>query len=208
MYNWLYEWTNQNPMWSRQQKAQNVDIIAGYFLNKGWTLESICAMLGNMEVEGLFNPAQWQIGHIIEDPNPYNDTGFGLVQWTPWQKYTDWCDANGYDWRNNYDYELDRIQYEMENGLQWQSDRPGIHYDESFYDFTQSTASLDYLTPMFFWCYEYGTPMLDTRIANAYYWWSYLTDNPPPPPGPGPYPGKKNKMNIMFYLKSREKRGY
>lgn len=203
MYNWLYEWTNQNPMWSRQQKAHNVDIIAGYFLDKTWTLEAVCGMLGNMEVEGLFNPAQWQIGQIIEDPNPYNSTGFGLVQWTPWQKYADWAEANGYDWRNNYDYELERIQYEAENELQWEM-RNG--FDITFAYYIHLEADLEYMTQAFFWCYENGTPMMETRIANAYYWWNYLTDNPPPTPGPSPT--AKNKMNIMFYLKSKQKRGY
>lgn len=205
MSNWIYDWTNRNPMWDRETKAHNVDIIAGYFLNKGWTLEAVCGMLGNMELEAFFNPAQWQIGHPIEDPREYNDTGFGLVQWTPWQKYTSWCEQNGYDWRNNYDYELDRIQYEMENGLQWEM-RAG--YDISFADYTQLEADLEYMTQAFFWCYEYGTPMMEQRIANAYYWWNYLSDNPPPPPGPEPSPVSGNKMNIMFYLKSKSKRGY
>lgn len=204
MLDWIYDWTNRNPMWSRETKAHNVDIIAGYFLDKGWTLEAVCGMLGNMEDEGLFNPAQWQIGHAIEDPNYPNNTGFGLVQWTPWQKYANWCEANGYDWRNNYDYELDRIQYEMENGLQWEM-RAG--FDISFQDYVQLTADLDYMTRAFFWCYEYGTWM-ESRVTNAYYWWNYLTDNPPPTPGPSPVDTQRNTMNIMFYLKSKSKRGY
>lgn len=198
MYDWLYEWTNQNPLWTREQKAHNVDIIAGYFLDKGWTLNAICGMLGNMEDEGLFNPAQWQIGYPIEG-GPEN-VGFGLVQWTPWTKYSDWA---GSDWRSNYDKQLDRIQYELENGLQWEM-RAG--FDISFADYVTLEADLEYMTQAFFWCYEYGT-WFESRISNAYYWWNYLTENPPPPPGPSPTPTKNNKMNIIFYLKPHWKRG-
>ncbi len=200
MYDWLYEWTNRNPGWNRQQKAHNVDIIAGYFLANGWTLEAICGMLGNMEDEGLFNPGQWQIGKPIYGEAP--DIGFGLVQWTPWWKYGDWVDSMG-ETMENYDLQLDRIQYEMENGLQWEM-RAG--YDISFQDYVQLTTDLDYMTRAFFWCYEYGT-WFDSRISNAYYWWNYLSDNPPPEPTPGPVPEKGNQMNIMFYLKSKLKRG-
>lgn len=198
MYNWLYEWTNQNPGWTREQKAQNVDIIAGYFTAQGWTLNAICAMLGNMEAEGLFNPAQWQFGTIIEDPSYPNTVGFGLVQWTPWQKYAWWAEERGYDWRNNYDYELERIQWELDNGEQWDNNRPGHPYPESFYDFSRSEQTLDYLTECFFWCYEYGT-WDSSRISNAYYWWDYLSENPPPQP-------TDKKFKIMFYLRPYWKR--
>lgn len=207
MFDWIYDWTNRNPNWDKETKAHNVDIIAGYFLDKGWTLEAICGMLGNMEDEGLFNPAQWQIGHPIEDPREHNDTGFGLVQWTPWQKYASWCEQNGYDWRNNYDYELDRIQFEVDYGLQWDNNRPYHPYPYTFAEYTQLQEDLETMTEMFFWCYEYGT-WFYSRITNAYYWWNYLTDNPPPPPSPTPVYTQRNTMNIMFYLKSKSKRGY
>lgn len=202
MYDWLAVWTNQNPMWSRQQKAHNVDIIAGYFLDKGWTLNAVCGMLGNMEDEGLFNPGQWQIGHPIEDSRYPNDTGFGLVQWTPWQKFGDWVSSLGYSLQD-YDMQLERIQYEMENGLQWEM-RAG--YDISFQDYVTLEESLEYMTSAFFWCYEYGT-WFESRIANAYYWWNYLTGNPPPPPTPTPDTKVKNEMPIIFYIKPKWKRG-
>lgn len=202
MYNWLVYYGNGYvaQQWTQEQRKQNVDIIAGYFLDKGWTPNAIAAMLGNMQSESYINPGQWQHGYAVEDPSPYD--GYGLVQWTPWTKLTDW---GGYGVLQDYDKQLDRIQYEVDNGLQWQN-RQG--YEESFYDFTQSYAGVDYLTQCFFWCYEYGT-WDDYRIPRAEYWYEYITGNPPPPPGPGPgpTPGEKSKFKLEFYLKPYWKRG-
>lgn len=206
MYNWLSYYGNgyDAQQWTQQQRAQNVDIIAGYFLDNGWTPNAVAAMLGNMQAESYINPGQWQHGYPVGSYSP--TCGYGLVQWTPWyEKIGPWTDND----LTNYDLQLTRIQYEVDNNIQWENDRPGIHYDESFYDFTQSTASIDYLTRCFFWCYEYGT-WSDNRITWANYWYTYITDNPPPPPtpGPSPHPRKSNAMNIGLYLKPFWKRGY
>lgn len=200
MYNWLSYYGNgyDAQYWTQEQRARNVDIIAGYFLDKGWTPNSIAAMLGNMQAESYINPGQWQHGFPVE--SMANDCGYGLVQWTPWwQKIGPWTNNNLQD----YDAQLDRIQYEMENGIQWEN-RGG--YEESFREFTESEASIDYLTRCFFWCYEYGT-WSENRVSWAEYWYTYITDNPPPPPEPPIPVESKNKFKIMFYLKPRWKRG-
>ena len=203
MYNWLAYYGNGYVArdWTQDQRKQNVDIIAGYFLDKGWTPNAIAAMLGNMQSESYINPGQWQHGFAVEERDRY--CGYGLVQWTPWyEKIEPWTDGD----LQNYDLQLTRIEWEVNNGDQWQN-RQG--YEESFYEFTQSYASVDYLTHCFFWCYENGS-WDDYRVPRAEYWYEYITGNPPPPPGPGPgpTPGPSNKMNIMFYLKSKQKRGY
>lgn len=206
MYNWLAYYGNGYiaQQWTQEQRAQNVDIIAGYFLNQGgrsWTPNAIAAMLGNMQAESYINPGQWQHGFPVESPSSL--CGYGLVQWTPWwQKIAPWTNNNLQD----YDAQLSRIQYEVINNIQWEQDRPGVHYDETFSDFTQSTATIDYLTRCFFWCYEYGT-WSDDRITWANYWYIYITNNPPPAPTPIS-PTNSNEMKIMFYLKPKWKRGY
>lgn len=197
MANWLSYYGNgyEAQQWTRQQRAQNVDIIAAYFYARGWTINAIAAMVGNMEGESYINPGQWQHGFPVEG-GP-EGVGFGLVQWTPWTKYSNWA---GTDWRTNYDKQVERIQYELVNGLQWEQ-RHG--FTETFQEFSVSTASVDTLAEMFFWCYEYGT-WDSSRISNARYWYQYLIDNPP---GPSPIIGG-NKMKIMFYLKPKWKRSY
>lgn len=56
----------------------------------GWTLNAVSAVLGNMEWESGYNPWRWG----WDEPLPSTDyrkedIGYGLVQFTPPQKYID-----------------------------------------------------------------------------------------------------------------------
>ena len=153
---------------TEEQRQQNAREIWGYFQQRGWTLESVSGMLGNIHYESGINPAQWQTGHTIEDPAYPNDTGYGLVQWTPWQKYANWA---GDDWRTNYNKELARIQYELDNGEQW---IPVSSYGSmTFQQFTQSTQTPEYLAEVFEYSYERGTWAAE-RATYARQWYDYL----------------------------------
>lgn len=153
---------------TEEQRQQNAREIWGYFQQRGWTLESVSGMLGNIHYESGINPAQWQTGHTIEDPAYPNDTGYGLVQWTPWQKYANWA---GDDWRTNYNKELACIQYELDNGEQW---IPVSSYGSmTFQQFTQSTQTPEYLAEVFEYSYERGTWAAD-RSTYARQWYDYL----------------------------------
>lgn len=209
MYNWLSYYGNgyDAQQWTREQRAQNVDIIASYFYDKGWTINALASMIGNMEGESYINPGQWQHSYPVESPSQY--CGYGLVQWTPWwEKIGPWTNNHLTD----YDKQLTRINWELENedvlgaDSQWQK-RNG--YTESFYDFSRSTNDTDYLTSCFFWCYENGTAStIPARQQNSRYWYQYLIDNPPGPIPPPPTPTQGNKMPLYFYLKPHWKRGY
>lgn len=181
-------WTNSstNPL-TYEQQQNNAYYIWQYFYAKGWTMESVSAMLGNMQFESYINPAQWQAGHNIQDTSDQY-SGFGLVQWTPWWNYTNWA---GSGWQTNYVKQLDRIQYELENGLQWITQYGNM----SFYDFTQSTASVSYLARVFEYNYERGT-WSDYRSQYAENWYTYLSGHPQPPA-----PGGTLPVWLLFKLK-------
>lgn len=173
-------WTNQGMSssgWTRAQQQHNATEIWNYFGAQGWTLNAVAAMLGNMEKESFINPAQWEMGFPIEGAN---DHGFGLVQWTGYKKYTDWA---GSDWRTNYAKQLQRIDYEVANNwVQW-SNLAAFNY-ATFYDFTRSTASVDYLTEMFVRCYEKPgnwQGSIAERRGYSNYWYQYLSGVTPPP---------------------------
>lgn len=153
---------------TEEQRQQNAREIWGYFQQRGWTLESVSGMLGNIHYESGINPAQWQTGHTIEDPAYPNDTGYGLVQWTPWQKYANWA---GDDWRTNYNRELTRIQWELENNEQWIS--VSSYGSMTFQQFTQSTQTPEYLAEVFEYSYERGRWASD-RATYARQWYDYL----------------------------------
>lgn len=170
-----------NPL-TREQQQQNAREIWGYFQQHGWTLESVSGMLGNMEVESYINPGQWENGL------PYYQGGFGLVQWTPYTKFSTWA-GNG--WEVRYELQLDRIQYELENGLQW--DPAGVG-GMTFAEYTQSTSTPGELARLFFRGYERGT-VYGQRSAYAAYWYEYLG-------GVGPlYP--RVPIWLLFKLKGR-----
>ena len=167
---WYAVDTDQVPGMTQAQQENNVNIIAAYFRGQGWTDNAIAAMLGNMQVESYINPGQFEIGH-----NYSASYGFGLVQWTPRTKFSDWAGA---DWRTNYDKQIQRIQYELQNGLQWT-----YNVAMTFAQFSVSTDSVDYLTEVF--CRNYENPLdwtasISIRRTNANNWYTYLGNTPTP----------------------------
>ncbi len=94
-------------------------MIWEFFQPYGWTKNAVAAMLGNMEVESSINPGVWE--QLDSDPEHFYQVngrypGYGLVQWTPYTKYSTWA---GDLWRNNGGMQCARIQWEMENGAQF-----------------------------------------------------------------------------------------
>lgn len=160
--------TASYPNITEAQKQNNVNIIATYFRGLGWTDNAIAALCGNMEIESLLNPAQFEIGG-----NYGSNYGFGLVQWTPRTKFSNWA---GTDWRTNYNKQLQRIKWELDNNDQW---IPVASYGYmTFYQFTQSTATPEYLAMAFEYSYERGTPMTSQRETAARKWYTYLGNMP------------------------------
>ena len=140
------DWISEYRRWlSEEESLHNAQIIANYFAGR-WTPQAISAMCGNMRVESSVNPDMYEYGYTWEE-----DRGYGLVQWTPRSKYWDWAVARGLPPRHG-DSQLARIEYEVANNIQW---IPIAEYDYmTFEEFTQSTASVTYLTEAFTWCYE------------------------------------------------------
>ncbi|WP_242953842.1 phage tail tip lysozyme, partial [Clostridium sp. BL-8] len=68
----------------------NARYIYSFFKNKGWTSNSICGMLGNMQGES---------GIIADIDEISGGGGYGLVQWTPKSILTNWASQNGLDYK-------------------------------------------------------------------------------------------------------------
>lgn len=130
---------------SQDDQLNNAQIIANYFPT--WSKQAISAMCGNMHWESAINPDRWQSN---DDGN--TATGYGLVQWTPASTLIDWCNARSLD-STKGDSQLQRIQYELDNGLQFYSTSA---YPLTFQEFTQSTDTVDYLTEV--WMHNYERP--------------------------------------------------
>jgi hypothetical protein len=103
---------------SQSQKDENANRIYTFFTKIGWQKESICAMLGNMDVECRMNPRARSISA---------DT-YGLTQWHPASKYINWAIAEGLDYELGTS-QCKRIKYEEANELQWQ-DWASVTFEE------------------------------------------------------------------------------
>lgn len=148
------------------QMQNNARYIYRYLSRKGWSLNAIAGMLGNMQVESTINPGIWQ---SLDEGN--TSVGLGLVQWTPAEKLIAWCDSNGYDYLD-MDAQLDRIIYEMKNNIQWiETDT----YPMTFEEFSTSTEDVGILASIFLHNYERaGVEVEQTRITYALNWYSFL----------------------------------
>lgn len=155
-----------NRYLSQSEMETNARYIWSYLGARGWTKNAVAGMLGNMQTESTINPAIWQ---NLEADNMSG--GFGLVQWTPASKYFVWCDENGLT-PEKMDSNLKRIEYELENGLQYY---PTDTYPETFAQFKTSTKNAEYLGMAFLANYERpANPDQPARGEQATAWYTFL----------------------------------
>lgn len=191
------DWISEYRRWlSEEESLHNAQLVANYFSSLGWTPQAISAMCGNMRVESSINPDMYEYGYTWDE-----DRGYGLVQWTPRSKYWDWAVSRGLPPRHG-DSQLARIEYEVENNIQW---IPIADYDYmTFEEFTQSTASVTYLTEAFTWCYERPNRQAGEesmgRRKNFAMLCIELLNFEGDGPGPGPGPGRET---VPYYIYRR-----
>lgn len=165
-------WTARNGYLTQAEMEGNATEVANYLTNQGWSLQAICATLGNMQAESGVNPGIWE--NLI----PYG-TGYGLTQWTPYTKLSTWATARGLTWENDGETQCMMLDYESINNEQWfYNAELGIAPPITFSQFSTSTLDVHTLTNYFLWFYEHPTdPGTATQIArqsNADYWWNFL----------------------------------
>ena len=147
---------------------------------------------GNMQSESSINPGRWQSDVVAPSDPTY--AGYGLVQWTPYTKYTNWVVGDPSTIDNN----ISRIIYEVENNVQWIAT---TEYNYSFREFTQSTDRAFNLGMAFLANYERPLePDQPIRGTQAEYWYQFLGGITPPPT-----PDKKIKNSKKWeYLKNKK----
>ena len=116
-----------NAILTEDEKKHNAAIIFRFFRFLGWTKNAIAGMVGNMDAESYLNPGVWE---MLEQGVMWR--GFGLTQWTPATKLTDWADITyGIDsWRNDGYIQLQRIAWEWRTLSQFaQSEQYPFYFD-------------------------------------------------------------------------------
>lgn len=191
-------WIGSNNYLGTNAQRNNARIIYDYLLNEGWSVNAICAVLGNMQSESTINPNIWE--YLIEDTT----RGYGLVQWTPATKLITWCVDNGLSYTDGY-AQLQRIIYEAENGIQW-FENPQVTPSQppiTFKQFTKSTLDITVLANYWCWYYEHPyEPNQPNRGTQALAWYEYLTgEQPPQPPMPPiPIPTTKDLKKMPVWM--------
>ena len=146
-----------------ETQINNAKAIFSFFINKGWTAQSICGMLGNIQVESGFRPDLHEYG---------GGPGYGLVQWTPKSKLVDWANSRNLNYKT-LETQCQRIQWELENKQQWISTKA---YSMTFKQFSQSRQTPTYLANAFIRNYE--RPKVQNqpkRGQYAEYWYKTLS---------------------------------
>lgn len=190
---------------TQTQMEKNAGYIFSYFTYEGWTPQAVAAILGNMQAESTINPGRWQGNNVGSGP------AYGIVQWDPWTKYTEWCTAQGFLDPSEMDNNLSRILYEIENNEQWYATEA---YDLTFREFTKSTAAPSYLAAAFVKNYERPADQSESALAYrgslADAWYKYITGTDPEPPDPGGGGGSgtttKKRTGFNFVLFGRRRR--
>lgn len=167
-------WISGNRYLTMSEMQNNADLIHYYFSAKGWTDNAIAAMLGNMQSESSINPGIWE--GLTPPSAGQTNVGYGLVQWTPYTKYSEWA---GTGWEDNGNKEMERIIWELDNHIQWGQTTT---YPMTFKAFTQSNETPAYLAQV--WMYNYEKPAdlnQPQRSTQATAWYEYITGHPPVP---------------------------
>ena len=172
-------WSGRNGYLSRSEMEGNAAEIWAFFGSRGWSSNAVAAMLANMQGESGINPGIW------ENLTAFSG-GYGLTQWTPYTKYSQWA---GSGWQNNGPLECQRIQYEADNNIQWFRNPycPIVEPPITFKQFTTSNLDLTTLTRYFEWYYEHSAATTHPERAEyAQSWYTFITGQAPPPDVPTP----------------------
>ena len=159
---------SSNTYLSMENAMDNAQYIYNFMIRNGASQNAALAVLGNMYAESTCNPGIWQ-----NLDSSRTDLGFGLVQWTPSTKYTNWAAAKGYE-SKNINGQLQRILYEKNVGIQWQKRTTSM----SFAEFWNSGESLETLVELFELNYEqHAGAVQPKRKEYANYWKAHLALN-------------------------------
>lgn len=166
------------------KQINNAKYIRDYFTNNGWTLQSICGMLGNIQIES----------GIIADIDEYGGGGgYGLTQWTPKSKLVNWANQQNLN-PKLIDTQCRRILWELNNGEQFYKTSA---YPLTFKQFSKSQQSPTYLAKVFINNYErpYNSNQ-PVRGVIAEEWYSYFTGGNNPVVNQGKCLGAVTGSNI------------
>lgn len=199
-YQWIRGTASQ--YFTRAEMENNAACLYQTFYAKGWTIEAIAGLCGNIEQESTFNPDLIEIG----------GTGHGLVQWTPptdLYNVLDYLYGSHTDWGDPVKQcEALYAEYQKANGTippvtvpdfdkQWY---PTAAYPISWDDWSHSTSDPGELALAFMANYERPAAMHPERADLARAWYQYLLTVDPYGNNPG---NAKKHLKIWQMIRYR-----
>lgn len=187
---------SRNQSLTIEQMKHNALFFRNYMLTKGWTINAICGLMGNIQSESRCNPGAWE-DYEVPPPGTYN-RGFGLTQWTPYLKLSNFATAHGGLILDKMETQMECINWEVNNphpgyGNQYTSN-PQPPYQISFANFKISTADPYWLAGAFLVNYERplsGSASAPTRGNQALAWWDFYQQ----------HPMRSKKMPLWMYMR-------
>lgn len=189
---------------SDSEAQDNAIMTYSVLSQRGWTLNAIAGLLGNIQYESELNPWRWQ-GDVIQ--SQYGTSGYGLVQFTPATKYIQDSRAQALpdyaphasDLTGNANDGTAQLQFVDLYADYYAS----TAYNLSYSDFKASTNAPEWLASA--WLYNYersGNPSgsESTRRAYARLWYDYLSTVSPVPVPPVV---RKRKMPVWMMISKR-----
>lgn len=175
---------------TQSEMENNATEFYGYFNSKGFTIESVAGMLGNLQQESNINPGMKQSASA--------SSGWGLIQWTPSRNLTDYATAHGADWSTG-EIQTQLMWDEIINGYgsQWKP-KPSLGYSYTGAEFSQLTDVAEACKAYLYERERAGTEALSNRLTYASNWYEYLTGVTPPTPPTPPTPTKRKRMPVWM----------
>lgn len=211
-YNWIVGTDSQYFSDFGTEQKNNAACIYSYFYFKGWTIQAIAGLCGNIMGESTFNPALLEQGV----PYPTEGKGTGLVQWTPYpDRYHQLNPLHeifnklGYDWNeySNGNYQCDAIyaEYQQSTGEkdwgiegQW---IPASSYPMDWKTWAHSQQDPGYLAMAFQANYERPGSIHPEREQYGREWYEYLKTVDPKFPGYDTHKPIKSKMPVWMKIR-------
>lgn len=207
-YQWIYGDNDEyfgdptQPLCGNDSSAlNNAACILQFFYAKGWSINAIAALCGNVQQESTFNPALVEIG----------GTGHGLVQWTPPEDLYNVMEAvyGHAEWAYGAWVDGDKqcgviyAEFEQYTGLhdwgiekQWyETTEYPIHWDE----WATSTGDPGDLAMAFQYNYERPADIHAERADFARAWYDYLLTVDPT----GRHPTDPVKHKNIIWMKPK-----
>lgn len=169
---------------TQSEMENNATEFYGYFNSKGFTIESVAGMLGNLQHESNINPGMKQTASA--------SSGWGLIQWTPSSNLTDYATAYGVDWATG-EIQTQLMWDEIINGYggQWKP-KPSLGYGYTGAEFSQLTDVAEACKAYLYERERAGVEALTKRLTYANNWYEYLTGVTPPTPT------KRKRMSLWM----------